>query len=76
MAEELQRAGTTVLLAEPAETADRRGPKRRAKTDKTDARHLRVLVSEGRVPCSWIPLEHVNELRPGLYEEALVGSRT
>ncbi len=61
--EELQRARITVLLAEPAETAERRGPKRRAKTDKTDARHLRVLVAEGRVPCSWVPPEHVCELR-------------
>jgi transposase len=61
--EELQRAGITALLAEPAETAGRRGPKRRAKTDRADARHLRILVAEGRVPCSWIPPEHVNELR-------------
>src|SRR6266496_3241767 len=38
--EELQRAGVTALLAGPAETAHRRGPKRRAKTGKTDARHL------------------------------------
>jgi hypothetical protein len=29
VAEEMQRAGVTALLAEPAETADRRGPKRR-----------------------------------------------
>jgi transposase len=43
--EELQRAGITVLLAEPAETADRRAPKRRARTDRADARHLRVLVA-------------------------------
>lgn len=61
--EELQRAGITALLAEPAETAERRGPKRRAKTDQTDARHLRTLAAEGRVPCSWIPPEHVSELR-------------
>ena len=39
--EELQRAGITALLAEPAETAHLRGPKRHAKTDKTDSRHLR-----------------------------------
>jgi hypothetical protein len=61
--EELQRAGITALVAEPAETAHRRGPKRRAKTDKTDARHLRVLVAEDRVPRSWIPPEQVMELR-------------
>ena len=61
--EELQRAGITALLAEPAETAHQRGPKKRAKTDKTDARHLRMLVAEGRVPVSWIPPEQVCELR-------------
>src|SRR5207244_4309574 len=53
--EELQRAGITALLAEPAETAHLRGPKRHAKTDKTDSRHLRMLVADGRVPLSWIP---------------------
>jgi hypothetical protein len=31
---------------------NRRGPKRRARTDKADARHLRTLVAEGRVPLS------------------------
>src|SRR5260221_4780265 len=61
--EELQRAGITAVLAEPAETADLRGPKRRAKTDKTDARHLRSLVADGRVPPSWIPPHQVCELR-------------
>jgi transposase len=61
--EELARAGVTALLAEPAGTAQRRGPKKRAKTDKADARHLRVLVAEGRVPLSWIPPEQARELR-------------
>jgi hypothetical protein len=55
--EELQRAGITALLAEQAETADLRGPKRRAKTDKTDSRHLRTLLADGRLPLSWIPPE-------------------
>jgi len=50
--EELQRAGITALLAEPAEIAHLRGPKRHAKTDKTDSRHLRMLVADGRVPLS------------------------
>ena len=61
--EELQRAGITALLAEPAETAHLRGPKRHAKTDKTDSRHLRMLVADGRVPLSWIPPRQVCELR-------------
>ncbi len=61
--EELQRAGITALLAEPAETAHQRGPKKRAKTDRADARHLRTLVAEGRVPVSWIPPGQARELR-------------
>jgi transposase len=61
--EELERAGITAVLAEPAETADLRGPKHRAKTGKADARHLRALLAEGRVPASWIPPEQVRELR-------------
>ncbi len=61
--QELQRAGITALLAEPAQTAHLRGPKKHAKTDKTDARHLRVLVADGKVPCSWIPPEQACELR-------------
>jgi transposase len=61
--EELQAAGITALLAEPAETAHQRGPKKRAKTDKADARRLRELVADGRVPLSWIPTEQACELR-------------
>jgi hypothetical protein len=48
-------------LAEPAQTADARGSKRRAKIDRTDARHLRQLLVEGRLPQSWIPPEHLAE---------------
>jgi transposase len=61
--EERQRAGIEAHLAEPAETAAARGPKRRAKTDRTDARHLRELLAAGRLPESWIPPEHVLEMR-------------
>jgi transposase len=61
--EELQRAGIAALLAEPAGTAHQRGPKKRAKTGKADARHLRMLVAEGRVPLSWIPPGQARELR-------------
>jgi len=61
--EELQSAGITALLAEPAQTAHQRGPKKRAKTDKADARLLRDLVADGKVPLSWIPPEQARELR-------------
>src|SRR5579864_1918432 len=38
VAEELRRVDAVVHLAEPAETAARRGNKKRAKTDRADAR--------------------------------------
>ena len=40
-----------------------RGPKKRAKTDRADARLLRTLLLEGRFPESWIPPAHVLEIR-------------
>ena len=55
VAEELAAAGVTAHVAEPADTAFARGRKRHAKTDKTDSRHLRVLLAEGRLPECWIP---------------------
>jgi transposase len=61
--EELQRAGIATHLAEPADTSTLRGPKRRAKTDRTDARHLRQLLAAGRLPESWIPPAQVLEVR-------------
>jgi hypothetical protein len=71
--EELQRAGITPHLAEPAETASLRGSKRRAKTDWADARHLRELFLDGRIPESWIPPGHVLEARAlvRLYKDLL-----
>jgi transposase len=63
MVEELRAVGAEVHLAEPAETSALRGPKKRAKTDRQDARRLRELLQAGRVPESWIPPEHVLELR-------------
>jgi transposase len=61
--EEFDAIGARVHLAEPAETAARRGTKKRAKTDRADARHLRELLMAGRLPESWIPPEHLLELR-------------
>jgi transposase len=63
VAEELAAAGITVHLAEPADTAFARGRKRHAKTDKTDARHLRTLLAEGRLPECWIPPARILEYR-------------
>src|SRR5205807_5065476 len=61
--EELRAIGAEVHLAEPAETAARRGSKKRAKTDRADARHLRELLMVGRLPESWIPPDHLLDLR-------------
>jgi transposase len=61
--EELRRVGAVVHLAEPAETAGLRGPKKRAKNDRADARHLRELLMIKRLPESWVPPEHILDLR-------------
>src|SRR6266566_2034242 len=46
-------AGMEVHLAEPADTAALRGRKRRAKTDRTDSRLLRVHAVAGDLPECW-----------------------
>src|SRR5271165_6794993 len=63
IAEELAAAGITAHVAEPADTAFARGRKRHAKTDKTDSRHLRELLAEGRLPECWIPPSRILECR-------------
>ncbi|MCA1699306.1 MAG: transposase [Actinobacteria bacterium] len=61
--EALVEAGATPHLAEPAETSALRGPKWRAKTDREDARWLRTLLAEGRLPEAGIAPAHVREWR-------------
>ena len=75
--EELQAAGIEAHVAEPADTAALRGPKKRAKTDQLDSRHLRELLCAGNIPESWIPPAHVLEARikVRLYK-SLVDERT
>jgi len=63
VAEELARAGVVAHVAEPADTAALRGRKRHAKTDKTDSRHLRQVLADGRLPECWIPPSHILECR-------------
>ena len=75
--EELRAAGVVAHLAEPAETRSLRGTKRRAKTDRLDARHLRDLLVQGRLPESWVPPEHLLELRSKVrLRKTLVDERT
>jgi transposase len=61
--EELVRAGVEPHLAEPADTSALRGRKKRAKTDRQDAKHLRELLQQGRLPECWIPPTQLQELR-------------
>ena len=61
--EELRRAGVEPHLAEPAETRSLQGRKKRAKTDRLDAAHLRDLMVIERLPESWIPPDHIQEIR-------------
>ena len=63
VAEELAAAGAVAHVAGPADTAALRGRKRHAKTDKTDSRHLRVLLADGRLPECWVPPSRILECR-------------
>ena len=56
---ELMRAGS--MRRPPAVTRALRGRKRRAKTDREDARWLRELLAEGRLPAAWIPSGRVRQ---------------
>jgi len=69
--EELQTAGVRAYLAEPADTAAARGRKKRAKTDRADAKLLRELLDGDRLPQCWIPSGQVLECRAllGLYHD-------
>ena len=71
------RAGVAAHVAEPADTAFARGRKRHAKTDKTDSRHLRELLAEGRLPECWIPPPVIVECRALLetYHDLRAGHR-
>ena len=64
--EELLAVGAEPHLAEPAEASALKGNKRRAKTDRADARHLRELLMAGRLPESYIaPGASARSARPG-----------
>jgi hypothetical protein len=69
--EELHTAGVRAYLAEPADTAAARGRKKRAKTDRADAKLLRELLDGDRLPQCWIPPGQVLEYRAllGLYHD-------
>lgn len=77
VAEEVARAGHVAHLADPAEVAGRKGPKRRAKTDRTDCALMTKLALDGDVPDSWIPPAHVLDARTlSRLRKTLVDERT
>src|SRR5438034_6170645 len=61
--EEIERAGLRAHLADPAETAAKRGRKRRAKTDKADCDLQLDLLLAASLPEVWIPPSQIVELR-------------
>ena len=75
--EEIKRAGHHAHLADPAETAAKRGRKRRAKTDNADCDlQLRLLLA-GELPESWIPPAQILELRTRVrMRKTLIDQRT
>jgi transposase len=75
--EEIERAGHLAHLADPAETAAKRGSKRRAKTDRADCDLQLKLLLAGELPESWIPPAHILELRTRVRtRKTLVDQRT
>jgi transposase len=60
---ELQTRGIEVRLAEPAQARALQGKKRKAKTDKLDARWLVLLLAKQMLPSSWLPPEDIQRLR-------------
>jgi transposase len=63
VARELQARGVEVVLADPGEAWARRGRKKRAKTDRHDARWLLSLLVAGMLPEAWLPPEEIQRLR-------------
>ena len=77
IAAELGGRGVEVVLVDPGEAAARKGRKRRAKTDRLDARFLLGLLSSGMLPEAWLPPGEIQELRTlSRTRKALVDERT
>src|SRR4029453_4607392 len=75
--EEVERAGHRAHLADPAETAAKRGRKQRAKTDRADCDLLLRLLSARELPESWIPPAQILELRTRVrLRKTLIDERT
>jgi transposase len=60
---ELTGLGLDVRLAEPGEARALRGRRRKAKTDRIDARWLALLLAREMLPEAWIPPAEIQQLR-------------
>jgi transposase len=77
IARELLERGVEVRLLDPGEAAARKGKKRRAKTDRLDARFLLSLLAAGMAPEAWLPPTEIQQLRAlTRTRKALVDERT
>lgn len=61
--EELAAVGVVPHLGDTGELHQRRSSKKRAKTDRSDARRLRELLSRGELPEVGVPPPHLLDLR-------------
>ncbi len=74
---ELAGRGVEVRLVDPGEAAARKSSRRRAKTDRLDARFLLSLLVSGTLPEAWRPPPEIQQLRAlTRVRKALVDERT
>jgi transposase len=77
VARELQTAGLEVRLVDPGQAKALQGRKRRAKTDRLDARWLCVLLAKQMLPEAWLPPAEIQYLRDRTrLRKALADDRT
>lgn len=63
VARELQARGIKVLLTDPGQASALQGQRKKAKTDRLDARWLVTLLSREMLPESWLAPEEIQRLR-------------
>jgi transposase len=77
VARELQAHGLEVRLADPGQAKALQGRKKRAKTDRLDARWLALLLGKQMLPQAWLPPAEIQYLRDQTrLRKALVDDRT
>ena len=63
VARELQARGIEVRLTDPGQASALQGNRKRAKTDRLDARWLVLLLARELLPDAWLPPEDIQRLR-------------